>query len=82
MNGYTNEETYQAALWMTNDYDVWQYVRSYSASQLESFLKGMLAVTTSSVCEHTNEIAQQLAKIGDLRRVNYNELSEALRGEK
>ena len=75
-NGYSNRATWNAALWLNNDYGLYQTTRNMGASELEDFC--------NEIWKFTNDYGQSVFVTPDgdcLSEVDWDEVSEAVSDE-
>ena len=73
-NGYSNRETWATALQLSNDQDLYLFFRGKSAEQIKA---GVWEIDFHS-SDYTPMSNFVLKDIGDLSKVNWSEVAEAL----
>lgn len=78
MNGFKNETTYLAFVWMTNDRLLFSQINGRSGSEIKAFITGLAAVADASHCDCMVEFLETWQNLGNVYLIDWDEISKTL----
>lgn len=79
MNGFSNETTYLAFIWLSNDKLLIEQIRGKLGNEIKAFVVGMFNVAKASSCDCMVDFLSAYESLGNVNLVDWDEISQTLR---
>ena len=78
MNGFKNETTYLAFIWLSNDRLLHDQINGKSGVEIKAFVQGLSNVAKASSCECLVDFTSAYESLGNSNLIDWDEISKTL----